>query len=117
MSGRNMPVLAMPARWAMPGWLWWALASAVGWAMLPLSAIPLRTILQAVQGNASLALQFVVAGLVLSAAQGLVLRRSLPSTRWWAGATAAGLLLFGLVTLLITMLPDLFAGTRPCARP
>jgi hypothetical protein len=111
MSGRNMPVPAMQARWAMPGWLWWALAGAVGWAMLPLSAIPLWGVLQAVQGNASLALQFVVAGLVLSAGQGLVLRRSLPSTRWWAGPTAAGILLFGLVTLLITMLPDVFAGT------
>jgi hypothetical protein len=47
MSGRNMPVPAMQARWAMPGWLWWALAGAVGWAMLPLSAIPLWGVLQA----------------------------------------------------------------------
>jgi hypothetical protein len=67
MSGRDMAVPAMPARRAMPGWLWWALAGAVGWATLPLSPIPLWGDLQALQGNASLALKFVVAGLVLSA--------------------------------------------------
>ena len=106
-----------PASRGQRGWslcVLWALASAVGWASLALSAIPLWGAIQALRGNASLALQFVVGGLVLSALQAWVLRRSLPASVWWGLATALGLLLYGLVfalaTLLLSMLPDVPPG-------
>lgn len=85
--------------WAF--WLWWVLASTLGWAMgFAVAAVVLWTIGSAGAVHSSLApvVVFAVGGGVAGIMQWFLLRRHIPQAGWWVLASALGGALAGSVS-------------------
>jgi len=80
-------------------WIGWTAAGAVAWGGGLLGAILLDMVMAQVMGprtgdaHATVLIEVTAQGLLLIAAQAALLRRYAPHVRWWAGATAGGILL------------------------
>jgi len=80
-------------------WIGWTAAGAVAWGSGLLGAILLASAIAQVMGprtgdaHATVLIEVTAQGLLLVAAQTALLRRYAPHVRWWAGATAGGVLL------------------------
>ncbi len=92
----------MPTVWSF--WLWWVLASTVGWAVG-------GSVGSMVSDSATVAMGVAVAGVL----QWLVVRRQLPRSGWWAPASLVAVAVAGVVGFAVGVALAVFGGANMVA--